>query len=116
MRILVCAVLFLSGTAALAAPAPNAPAPAPGHQRFVCADDAAKFCDAVPYGEGRRIDCLAKHMKQLTPGCRRVVPIMQAMVAFGKKQHERTMAAIARDKAAEEKAAREKKAAPAPKP
>lgn len=109
------AVFVLSATAVLAAPAAAPPSPpaAPAQHRFACADDAERFCDNVPYGGGRRIDCLAKHIKQITPACRKMVPVMQAMVAYGKKQEERTNKAIAERKAAEEKAAAAKKA-PAP--
>jgi hypothetical protein len=53
-------------------------------------------------------------MKQLQPACQEMVPRVQALFEFGVKQHERTMRALAREKAAEKKAAAEKKDGSAP--
>lgn len=54
-------------------------------------------------------------MKQLTPDCQKLVPIMQSLYEYGKKQQERTDEILAKRKAAE-KAAAEKKSGTSPQP
>ena len=34
-----------------------------------CAEDAAKLCKGVPQGEGRLVQCLKEHAKELSPAC-----------------------------------------------
>jgi hypothetical protein len=115
----VSAILLLSGAAAFAGgTTPSVPANAQATGHGPCVADAQRFCSDVPYGNGRRVDCLARHEKDLAPACKPRVKLLQAMIAYGKKQHERTMATIARmeAEAAKQKAAAAKKPVPPPAP
>lgn len=38
-----------------------------------CKPDYQKFCAGVEPGGGRILQCLAKHLKQLSPDCQKVV-------------------------------------------
>jgi hypothetical protein len=107
MRIaIVSTVLILWGAAAFAEPAPAPPKP----QRAPCMADIGRFCSNVPFGNGHRIACLAKHQKQLAPACQERLPRMQAMFEFGEKQKKATEAYFAKQK----NAATRKKNAPPP--
>lgn len=119
-RIVIISALLLECAArALAAePVPVAPAKPQVMHESPCAGDARRFCNDVPYGNGRRLDCLAHHWAQLTPACRPRLKILQAMFAFGQEQHRRTVATLAREaaEAAKQKAAAAKKNAAPPNP
>jgi hypothetical protein len=116
MRIaVVSAALFLSGSAAFAAGTPGSAPPKPQGDHGPCFTDVKRFCDAVPFGDGRRIACLAKHQKQLTPACQERVPKMQAMFEFGQQQLKKTQALLAKQEAAEAKKKAARPTPPAPK-
>lgn len=42
-------------------------------QREACMADFEKYCPGVQPGGGRVIECLSKHLDQLTPQCKTVV-------------------------------------------
>lgn len=42
-------------------------------QREACQADYEKYCPGVEPGGGRILECLSKHLDQLTPQCRSVV-------------------------------------------
>jgi hypothetical protein len=42
-------------------------------QKTACRADYKKFCHGVMPGGGRLIQCLSKHMGDLTPACQKVV-------------------------------------------
>jgi hypothetical protein len=42
-------------------------------QREACKADFEKYCPGVMPGGGRIIECLSKHVDQLTPACQTVV-------------------------------------------
>jgi len=116
----VSTILLLSGAAAFAGgTVPTVPASVQATGQEPCAADLKRFCSDVPYGNGRRVDCLARHENELAPACKPRVKMLQEMIAFGKKQHERTMAIIAKrdaEEAAKQKAAAAGKTAPPPAP
>ena len=62
------AVLILAGLA-FAGPALAQTAA----EREACQADFAKYCPGVMPGGGRIIECLSKHVDQLTPACQTVV-------------------------------------------
>ncbi len=41
--------------------------------RAACQADFEKFCPGVQAGGGRIIECLSKHLSDLTPDCQKVV-------------------------------------------
>ncbi len=90
-------LLFCFVTAAFAQGAPNGPKRAP------CAPFVHRYCENVPIGKGRRLNCLAQHKAQLNSECRETLKAMQDVFAFGKKQHELTQKALEKQ-AAKEKA------------
>ena len=63
-------------------------------------------------GEGRRLKCLAQHKAQLSADCRSSLEGMQTLYEYGRKQHAKLEAALAKQ-AAKEKAEAAKKGAPA---
>lgn len=88
LRIVVAGVaLLFSQTAwagtAVVNPPPAKPAAMP--QR-ACLEDVERFCSDVPYGKGRRLECLARHEKQLTPECKPRLKLMQAAFSDAQKQ------------------------------
>ena len=106
--VLSCAAAFAGGNAA---PAPSAKAqPARGG---ACAADVERFCNDVPFGEGRRLACLARHEAQLAPACRPWLKTMQAMFAQAQKQLQlnRTIEAKKKAEDAKQQAAKQKAAA-----
>src|SRR4051812_8561788 len=108
------ALFALSVTAALAGP-PKAPStPRPVH-RAACARFVEQYCKNVPWGQGRRIDCLAKHKAQLDGPCRDRLALMQQLFAIGKEQRKKTDAALAKEAAKEAEKAKKAKSAPAAK-
>jgi hypothetical protein len=113
MRIaVVSAIFFLCGAAAFAAGAPASAPPKPQTMsQGPCMADVERFCSNVPFGKGRRLDCLARHSAQLTPVCRERVPRMQEMYKFGQEQLKATKAVLAKQNAA---TAKQKAAPPAP--
>jgi hypothetical protein len=42
-------------------------------EREACQADFEKFCPGVKPGGGRVVECLSKHLDQLTPQCKTVV-------------------------------------------
>jgi hypothetical protein len=42
-------------------------------EREACQGDYEKFCSGVQQGGGRIIECLSKHLDQLTPQCKSIV-------------------------------------------
>jgi uncharacterized membrane protein len=42
-------------------------------EREACQADYEKFCPGVQQGGGRVLECLSKHLDQLTPQCKSVV-------------------------------------------
>jgi hypothetical protein len=42
-------------------------------EREACQADYEKYCAGVQQGGGRIIECLSKHLDQLTPQCKSVV-------------------------------------------
>lgn len=67
MRIAL-SVLFL-GAMCLAGPAMAQTAA----ERAACQSDFEKYCPGVEPGGGRVVECLAKHMSDLTAACQKVV-------------------------------------------
>jgi hypothetical protein len=111
MRIVfVGAVLLVLCTPAFAAGEPASAPPAPQAKKGPCLADVDRFCSKVPMGNGRRIACLAKHQKQLTPSCHKALPVIQAMFEFGQEQHRKTQEYLAKQ-AKQEAAAAKLKAA-----
>jgi hypothetical protein len=53
--------------------APTAASAQTAEQKTACKADYEKFCSGVMPGGGRLIQCLTKHMKDLTPECQKVV-------------------------------------------
>ena len=88
LRIVVAGLALLfsqatwAGNAVVNAP-PAKPAAVP---QGPCLEDVERFCSNVPYGKGRRLDCLARHEKQLTPECKPRLKMMQAAFADAQKQ------------------------------
>jgi hypothetical protein len=88
LRIVVVGVALLFSQAAWAGGAvvnPPPAKPAAMHQR-ACWDDIDRFCSSVEYGGGRRLACLARHEKELTPACKPRLKMMQAAYADAQKQ------------------------------
>ncbi len=42
-------------------------------EREACMSDFEKYCPGVAPGDGRVLECLSKHLDQLTPQCKTVV-------------------------------------------
>ena len=42
-------------------------------ERAACQADFEKYCQGVEPGGGRIIECLSKHMSELSPACQKVV-------------------------------------------
>jgi hypothetical protein len=52
---------------------PNASVAQTAAERAACQADFEKFCAGVEPGGGRVVECLAKHLNELTPQCQTVV-------------------------------------------
>ena len=65
--------VFLSILGMVLALAPGAAMAQTAAEREACQADFEKYCQGVEPGGGRVLECLGKHLDQLTPQCKSVV-------------------------------------------
>ncbi|MEP9389202.1 cysteine rich repeat-containing protein [Mesorhizobium sp. KR9-304] len=65
--------IFLSALGLAAALCSNAAMAQTAAEREACKADFEKYCPGVQPGGGRIMECLGKHLDQLTPQCKSVV-------------------------------------------
>ena len=65
--------VFLSILGMVLAPAPGAAMAQTAAEREACQADFEKYCPGVEPGGGRVLECLGKHLDQLTPQCKSMV-------------------------------------------
>jgi hypothetical protein len=77
------ALLLYCGAAVATTIIPPPPVLPPGTSvgtRGACDGDAKRFCNDVPFGQGRRIACLERHEAQLTPACKPRLKFLRALI------------------------------------
>ena len=70
---MAAAALFLLGAGASAQSVGPKSAPDPDS----CVPDVQRFCSKVVPGGGRQIACLHAHVKQLSPACHALLPLLR---------------------------------------
>jgi hypothetical protein len=93
----VAAAVLLYCSAAIATtiivPPPQVlPPGTPVGVRGACDGDAKRFCNDVPFGQGRRIACLEQHEAQLTPACKPRLKFLRVLVDAANAQTARNHA------------------------
>jgi len=66
---------------------PTAAMQAGMHALITCRPDVVRFCHDVVPGGGRIIVCLHNHMKELSPACRAVAPLLKPAPPRGNLPH-----------------------------
>ena len=70
---MAAAALFLLGASASA----QSVAPKPAPDLDSCVPDVQRFCSKVVPGGGGQIACLHAHVKQLSPACHTLLPLLK---------------------------------------